>query len=121
MVADTRMTEDKLQQLKQLAEEKDKWVFAEKNKNFTQTAGTLICLPKIFNSIPMTHIPDKHDRYNFISVISDDRRKWIIGSVYMRIGRMKSFKKAKREYDNITAAVNNIIIKEVGRMKRLIS
>ena len=46
MVVDTRMTEDKLQYLKQLAEEKDKWIFAEKNRNHAHTAGTLICLPK---------------------------------------------------------------------------
>ena len=58
----------------------------------------------------MTHGPDEHDRYNFISLISGDNRKWIIGSVYMRIGRMKSIKKVGKEYDNITAAVNKIII-----------
>ena len=46
MVVDTRMTEDKLQYLKQLAEEKDKWIFAEKNRNHAYMAGTLICLPK---------------------------------------------------------------------------
>ena len=110
MVVDTRMTEDKLQYLKQLAEEKDKWIFTEKNRNHAHTAGTLICIPKTFNSIPMTHRPDEHDRYNFISLISGDNRKWIIGSVYMRIGRMKSIKKVDNEYDNITAAVNKIII-----------
>ena len=61
-------------------------------------------------SIPVTHEPDKHDRYNFISLISDDNRKLIIGSVYLRYGRMKSIKNIKKEYDNHTAAVNKIII-----------
>ena len=41
--------------------------------------------------------------------------KWIIGSVYMRFGRMKSIKKIGKEYDNLTAALNKIIIERVWK------
>ena len=50
MVVDTRMTEDKLQYLKQLAEEKDKWIFAEKKWEPCSYCQYDICIPK--NLIP---------------------------------------------------------------------
>ena len=85
-------------------------MFAAKNRNNSKTAGTLICMPKTNKSIPVSHEPDKHDRYNFISLIVDDNRKLIIGSVYLRYRRIKNIKKVKREYDDLTKAVNKIII-----------
>ena len=85
-------------------------MFAAKNRNNSKTAGTLICMPKPNKSTPLTHGHDIHDRYNFISLISDDNRKLIIGSVYLRYGRMKSIKKVKREYEDLTKAINRVIL-----------